>query len=246
MQLELWQWVLAVVAAMFIGLSKTAIGGLGMVSVVLFANFVFPEHAKASTGFVLPLLTCGDLVAVKAYRAHTQWKHLLRLFPWAGAGILLGWAAMGRIDNRQASLLIGGIVLGMVGLHLWRRRRGKEEPGMGHAFAAFIGVMAGFTTLVANAAGPLMAIYLLSMRLPKMEYMGTGAVFFFLINCFKVPFMMNLGLVTGESLGSNLLLAPAVFVGALVGRWLLPKINQRLFENLALWASALAGLKLLF
>ncbi|WP_324726139.1 sulfite exporter TauE/SafE family protein [Actomonas aquatica] len=244
---------MALTAAMFIGLSKTAIGGLGMVSVVLFANFVFPEAAKASSGFVLPLLICGDVVAVKSYRAHTQWQHLGRLFPWAGLGILGGWLAMGRIDNRQASLLIGGIVIVMVAIHLWRRRSkatakgpGGEEVEMGYAFAAFIGVMAGVTTLVANAAGPLMAIYLLSMRLPKMEFMGTGAVFFFLINCFKVPFMVNLELITWESAKGNLLLAPAVFVGALIGRKILPKIDQRLFENLALWASALAGMKLLF
>lgn len=244
MSLEPWQWVLAVTAAMFIGVSKTAIGGLGMVSVTLFANFVLP--AKEASGFVLPLLICGDLVAVKAYRAHTQWKHLVRLFPWTAGGVLLGWLAMGRIDDRQASLLIGGIVIVMVAIHLWRRRKGAEAAGLGFAFAAIIGVMAGFTTLVANAAGPLMAIYLLAMRLPKMEFMGTGAVFFFLINCFKVPFMVNLDLITTESFGGNLMLAPAVFAGALFGRWLLPKIDQRLFENLALWMSVVAGVKLMF
>ena len=244
MNLELWQWILAVTAAMFIGVSKTAIGGLGMVSVALFASFVL--EPKASSGFVLPLLICGDLVAVKAYRAHTQWKHLLRLFPWTALGILLGWLAMDRIDNDQASLLIGGIVIVMVAVHLWRRHRGIDEQGLGYGFAAFIGVMAGFTTLVANAAGPLMAIYLLAMRLPKMEFMGTGAVFFCLINLFKVPFMVNLDLISLESLKGNLILAPAVFLGAMVGRKILPMINQRLFENLALWMSVIAGLKLLF
>ena len=77
-----------------------------------------------------------------------------------------------------------------------------------------IGVLAGFTTLVANAAGPLMAIYLLAMRLPKMEFVGTGAVFFMLLNLFKVPFMVNLGLIDAQSFKLNLLLAPAVFIGA--------------------------------
>jgi uncharacterized membrane protein YfcA len=109
-----------------------------------------------------------------------------------------------------------------------------------------IGVLAGFTTLVANAAGPLMAIYLLAMRLPKFQFVGTSAVFFLLINSFKVPFMMDLGLINAESLLLNLWLAPLVIVGALAGRKLLIKIDQRLFENLALGLSALAGLKLLF
>lgn len=100
--------------------------------------------------------------------------------------------------------------------------------------------------MVANAAGPLMAIYLLAMRLPKMEFVGTGAVFFMLINLFKVPFMVNLGMINRDSFTLNLWLAPAVFLGAWVGRKILVKIDQRLFENLALALSAVAGVKLLF
>jgi uncharacterized membrane protein YfcA len=243
MTLEPWQWVMVGMSAMFIGVSKTAIGGLGMVSVAVFANLI---PAREASGFVLPLLICGDLVAVKSYRQHANWKHLVRLFPWTAGGVVLGWLALERIDDQQASWLIGLIVLAMVGLHLWRRRNGGEEAALGFAFAAVIGVLAGFTTLIANAAGPLMAIYLLASRLPKMEYMGTAAVFFFMINLFKVPFMVNLGLINLHSFTGNLVLVPLVFLGALIGRKLLPKIDQKLFENLALWLSAVAGIKLLF
>ena len=170
------------------------------------------------------------------------------LMPWTAAGVVIGYFAMGRIDDRQARTLIGAIILVMVAVQLWRRSRLKpgEIEEAGAWFAPTIGVLAGFTTLVANAAGPLMAIYLLAMRLPKMEYVGTGAVFFLLLNCFKVPFMVNLGLITGDSFGFNLMLAPAVFIGAMIGRRLLPLINQKLFENLALGLSAVAGVRLLF
>lgn len=243
MSLEPWQWVLAFSAAMFIGVSKTAVGGLGLMAVTVFANLL---PAKEASGFVLPMLIVADAVAVKSYRSHTQWSHLFRLFPWTAVGVVLGWIAMHFIDDREAKWLIGGIVLVMIALHLWRRYRGNEEQAMGTKFAVFIGIMAGFTTLVANAAGPLMAIYLLAMRLPKMEWMGTAAVFFFLINVFKVPFMIELGLINWQSVTGNLVLLPAVLLGAFLGRLLLKKINQRLFENLALWMSAVAGLKLLF
>jgi uncharacterized membrane protein YfcA len=67
-----------------------------------------------------------------------------------------------------------------------------------------------------------------------------------LLNLFKVPFMVYLGLITPASFSFNLLLAPAVFAGALLGRKLLAHINQKLFENLVLGLSAAAGLKLLF
>jgi uncharacterized membrane protein YfcA len=104
---------------------------------------------------------------------------------------------------------------------------------------------AGFITLVANAAGPLMAIYLIAMRLPKMEYVGTAAVFFMLLNLFKVPFMVDLGLITTQSFSFNLMLAPAVLLGALAGRWLLQHVNQNLFELLVLLLSAIGGILLI-
>ena len=244
MTFEPWQWAVAVGAALFVGVSKTGISGLGMLAVVLFA-MIMP--AKQATGTVLPLLCFGDIVAVASYRRHASWSHLRRLFPWAGAGVICGYFAMGRIDDRQSRLLIGGIVLVLVVLHASRRwRGGGHEAEHGAWFAPTLGVLSGFTTLVANAAGPLMAIYLLAMRLPKMEYVGTAAVFFMLLNWFKVPFMAHLGLINAESFKLNLLLAPAVLVGALVGKKILAKLNQKLFENLALGLSAAAGLRLLF
>jgi uncharacterized membrane protein YfcA len=272
MSLEPWQWVLAVIAALAIGLAKTGISGLGMLAVVIFANLMPAKHAS---GFVLPMLVFADVVAVLSYRQHTQWRHLWGLFPWTALGVVLGFFAMGRINDRQASVLIGIIVLALLVLHLIRRaranpkeavagkgsdgsrerERGVEgplagarsyEPEHGWWFAPAIGILAGFTTLVANAAGPLMVIYLLAMRLPKMEYMGTGAVFFLMMNLFKVPFMVNLGLVNFGSFRGNLMLLPAVIVGALVGRVILKRIDQKLFENLALGLSAVAGIRLLF
>jgi uncharacterized membrane protein YfcA len=242
--LEPWQWVLAVVGALLVGISKTGIAGLGMLFVVIFAQII---PAKQATGIVLPLLCFGDIVAVASYRQHTQWRFLWKLFPWTAAGVLIGYFTLGRIDDREAKLLIGWIILALLALHLIRRWRAKnEEPEHGWWFAPMIGVLAGFTTLVANAAGPLMAIYLLSMRLPKMEFVGTGAVFFLLLNLFKVPFMVHLGLINSASFSINLWLAPAVVIGALLGRKLLVGINQKLFENLALGLAAAAGLKLLF
>jgi hypothetical protein len=83
------------------------------------------------------------------------------------------------------------------------------------------------------------------MRLPKMQFVGTTAVYFMVLNLFKVPFMVNLGLITAPSFEFNLMLAPAVLLGALAGRWLLIRINQQLFENLVLALSAVAGILLI-
>ena len=243
MALEPWQWVLAVFAALIVGISKAGIGGLGMLAVVLFAQIM---PAKQATGMVLPLLCFGDLIGATVYWKHAKWHHIRRLFPWTAAGVLIGYFALDVINELQARLLIGGIIVGLVGMHLLRRRMAGHATEHGSWFAPTIGVLAGFTTLVANAAGPLMAVYMLAMRMPKMDFVGTGAVFFLLLNLFKVPFMVHLGLINASSFSLNLMLAPLVLGGAWFGRKLVLRIDQQTFENIALGLSLIAGVKLLW
>ncbi len=240
-------WVFAVLGAFMVGVSKAGITGLSILSIALFTH-VFPSSKQAS-GLVLPLLIFGDMVAVFSYRKHTQWHYLWRLFPWTALGVVIGYLTLGRISDHAARTLIGWIILSLAVLSFWRRyvtiANDDLDLKVHWSVGAIIGVTSGFITLVANAAGPLMAIYLVAMRLPKMEYVGTAAVFFMLLNLFKVPFMVDLGLITPQSFGFNLALAPAVLVGAFAGRWLLVHINQKLFEQLVLLLSAIGGVLLI-
>ena len=243
MNLEGTDWLVAVAAALIVGVAKAGIGGLGLLAAVLFTQIL---PAKAASGALLPLLCLGDLVGAALYRRHADWGHLGRLFPWTALGVLAGYFLLERLSDLEARRLVGGIVLGMVALHLIRRRREPGKDAFGAWFAPGVGVLAGITTLVANAAGPLMAIYFLAMRLPKLDFVGTAAVFFLVLNLFKVPFMGGLGLITPESLRLNLLLAPAVLAGAWGGRAVVARIDQRAFENVALALSVLAAVRLLF
>jgi uncharacterized membrane protein YfcA len=246
--LETWQWLAAAGGAFLIGLSKTGIVGIGIFSVGLFA-LVFP--ARESVGVVLPILVTADIVAVAVYRRHAIWSHLWRLFPWAALGIVLGYLAMGRIDDRQVARLIGAILMVISIWQIWRRRTAAHsitEPARvpeSRWFVASVGIAAGFATMVANAAGPIMILYLLAMRLPKMEFLGTGAWYFLILNVFKIPFSWDLGIVNPASFGLDLTLAPFAIGGALFGRRLLQHINQALFENLALLFTGAAAVRLL-
>jgi uncharacterized membrane protein YfcA len=246
MTLSLWQWCLLVCGAFVTGLSKTGIAGLGVLSVAFFANAL---PARASTGALLPLLLCADVFGVSFYRKHANWQHLWRLFPWVIAGILLGCLALDRIDNRQMQRLIGVILLAMAGLHVWRKRQGvpQEAPSPGHSrlTAPLTGLLAGFTTMVANAAGPIMSLYLLAIGLPKLVFVGTAAWFFMLVNAFKAPFSLRLGLINLDSLRMDAWLLLAMVPGALLGPVLLRRINQKAFEALVLLLTAAAALRLL-
>jgi len=240
------QWALAGLAAYMIGLSKSGLSGLGMVTVVLMA-VVMRGHEMASTGVVLPLLICGDLMAVRAFRAHVVWRHVLRILPPALVGVVIGYWIMQVISNVSFKPLIGWIVLVLTLLQVARQRFPGSFRQVPHhpAFAWFMGGGAGVTTMMANAAGPIMSLYLLAVELPKMQLVGTAAWYFLLVNLMKVPFSVNLGLIHPQSLLFNAILVPLVAIGILSGRWVIHRINQRLFEQLLLWFAAVSAIYLI-
>lgn len=244
MHFDPWQWTLLAVAAVFFGFSKTGIPGISILSVGILANLML---AKQATGVVLPMLIFADVFAFFVYRKNLDWRRVGRLLPWAVGGVVLGWVALGRIDDRQTARLVGGILLFMLGMSLWRRWKNPDEVAT-HApvwFGPAMGLFAGLTTMIANAAGPVMTLYLLAMRLPKLEFLGTGAAFFLVINWIKVPFAVQLGIINSASLTLNLWLLPAVALGALLGKPVVERVNQRVFENLALVLAAAATVRLL-
>ncbi len=246
MNLTVWQWSLLALAAFFTGLSKTGIAGLGVLSVALFANAL---PARESTGALLPLLLCADLFGIAFFRKHASWPHLWKLFPWVVVGVVTGYLALNRINSVQMARLIGGILLAMVAVHYWRQTQSDQLAAhLPHTwwFAAITGMLAGFTTMTANAAGPVMILYLLAVGLPKLAFIGTGAWFFMLVNAFKVPFSVNLGLITTHSLIMDAALLIPMIPGALLGPKILNHLNQDVFERMVLVLTVLASIRLLF
>jgi hypothetical protein len=237
------QWVLSALAAIGIGMAKAGFGGLGMLAILVMARVLPPRE---STGAILPMLILADVFAVHTYRQHARGSLVLRMLPPALAGIVCGWWLMPHIPAQKFGQLIGWLTIALIVLVLVQKFGPRlmnlcvEHPGIAWPF----GWLAGSTTMLANAAGPVMTIYLLACRLPKFEFVGTAAWFFFVVNLLKVPFSASLGLINGASLALNLLLAPAVIAGVFAGRWLLGKINQAVFEWLMIVFSLLGALRL--
>lgn len=244
-----WQWALMALAAFLSGVGKTGIAGLGILAVAMFAS-VLP--ARESVGTMLVLLLAGDVVAVWSYRRDAEWRYLWRIFPWAGAGVLIGAFAMGQIDDLQIRRLIGAVLIGLIVLYMARQwltrnvpKSDGEQPAMAPWLVGATGILAGFTTMVANASGPVMILYLLALRLPKFVFMGTTAWFFLILNSFKVPFNIALDMITWNSLLTSVWLIPFSVVGALWGRWVLKVVDQQRFEQLALLLTLVATVRLM-
>lgn len=239
-------WILLAVAASLIGFAKTAVGGVASLAIAVFA-VVLP--ARESTGAVLTLLLVGDLVAVRLYRHHADWAMLFRLLPSVLPGLALGAWFVAAADQSLMRTCIGAALLAMALLQLWSRRRAdrpERPPGRVHALggraAPFaVGVVAGFATMTANAAGPVMTMYLLMAGLPVLGLLGTGAWFFLLVNLAKVPFSAGLELINGATLLLDLALVPPLLVGAAVGARVAKKIPRRSFETITLVLTATAA-----
>ena len=242
--MSIGEWILAVVAALGVGIGKAGLSGMGMFHVLVFA-FLF--GARASTGVVLPLLLVGDVAAVRTFHQHARWDYVRRMLPPACLGVVLAAWFMRDLDETLYRPVIGWVTLILSILQFVRMYRPDWFGNVPHArwFAWTMGILAGAATMLANAAGPVFAIYLMAVGLPKMEFVGTSAWFFFIINIFKIPFSLGLGLIHGQTLMLNLILSPVIVAGVFGGRWIVHHIPQRAFDVFLLAFAALAGLRLI-
>ncbi|MFV1994292.1 MAG: sulfite exporter TauE/SafE family protein [Verrucomicrobiales bacterium] len=238
-------YALALFGAFCLGFSKTGFPGLAIVNVLLIAELF---GAKRSVGIILPLLVVCDLVVYPLFRRHASWRAVLPLIPPAMLGVVAGYFALDTIDDATARRTIGSIILVMLIFQLLRAHRREFLAHLpdSKTFLWGSGLTIGVSTMMANAAGPVYSIYALIHRMPKNEFLGIGARFFLFINLFKIPFNANLGIINPQSLRLDLALLPGIFAGIFLGRRLIEKVPQNLFEILLYGFSVLAGVRLLF
>jgi uncharacterized membrane protein YfcA len=236
-----FQWVLSGLSAFTVGLSKTGLPGLGLVFVPMMA---IAFGAKVSTGVLLPILNMGDLFAVSYYRRSADVPKLFSLLPWALAGLAAGVTVGQSMPDREFKLMLGIVVLVLLALMIWQEFRKSDTVPSGWWFPAVAGFAAGFTTMVGNAAGPVMSLYLLAMRLPKNAYIGTSAWFFLILNLIKVPlqivFWHN---ISWASFAIDVCVLPAIALGAWLGVKITGKIPEKAFKILVM---AMTGVSAVF
>ena len=209
--LTLTQWLVLGGCGLLIGCAKAGIAGTGLMIVPIMA-YVF--GGKPSTGLVLPMLIIADILAVSYYHRHAAWKHILRLIPWAAGGVLVGVLVGGQVSDILFKQIMAALIFLGIAIMIWRDVRKTITVPKGRLFAPAAGSVGGFSTMMGNAAGPIMSLYLLAMRLPKLNFIGTAAWFFFLVNCFKVPFhVIYWKTIRWETLALNLTMTPAIIAG---------------------------------
>jgi hypothetical protein len=239
-----WILLLALFGAVCIGLSKAGLAGTATLNVVLMAKIF---GAKPSVGIVLPMLIVADFLGYLLNRKGGSWRQILPMIPPAIAGVVLGWWLLDRIDNSVARVTIGWIILALLGFNLVLRAKRAEllELTRHRTFSWGMGFLSGTVTMLANAAGPVMTVFLLSQRLAKREHLGVFCRFFLFINLFKLPFSKSAGIITAPSLWTNLVLLPGVLLGIALGWQILKRIQQDAFEGVLAWLTGFAAVWLI-
>lgn len=242
-QLGYTEFLMLLSVALLIGMAKTGIHGAGLAAVPLLA-LIF--GGKQSTGIMLPILCIADLFAVFYYHRHAKWFHLVRLFPWAAIGVVAGTVVGDKIDDDAFRSIMGIIILISLVMMVWLPGASEKQVPKSYWLAAVLGISSGFTTMVGNLAGSVMALYLLTMRLPKNEFIGTAAWFFMIVNLFKIPFHVFVwNTITLDSFMLNLLTIPAIALGALAGVAVVKIIPELYYRWFIIATTALASVLML-
>lgn len=222
-------WGLLFLSAMLIGMSKTGIQGISLLAVPLMA---MTFGAKASTGLILPILCCADLMAVLYYRRIADWKYVLKPLPAALVGFALAIWVDRLVPASQFKHLMGVCLLLVLLVMFWNDWKGKENSlSSAWWYGPLFGLLGGFTTMIGNAAGPVMDVYLLSLKMPKYSFVGTNAWFFLVINYLKIPLQVfawhN---ISPTSLALDACTIPFVLIGAVIGISLVKKLPEKGFR----------------
>ena len=238
------QLTILCIAAVLIGINKTAIPGLGVLPVVMLTMYF---ETRMSTGIQLGMLALADLIAVAYYRKKADWRILLHLLPWALLGLAVGSGILRLIPENGVVMkrVIGGIVLALMIVSFIRKRIAPENIPSGTGWSAFYGILLGSTTQLANAAGPISSIYFLAMKLPKEKYLGCCAWFFLMLNWIKLPIFAWEGRVTLASVKLDLCMIPFILLGGFLGIVLLRKMPQKIFETVIQILVVVAAIRLL-
>ena len=237
-------WGVLFLSALLIGMSKAGIQGISLLAVPMMA---VTFGAKPSTGLILPILCVADLIAVLYYRRVAEWRCVLKLLPSALAGFVAALFVDKLVPPEEFKHLMGACLLIVLAIMFWSDWKGKSRALSARWwYAPLFGLMGGFTTMIGNAAGPVMAVYLLSVKMPKYNFAGTNAWFFLVVNYLKIPVQVFAwDNITPSSLLLDACTVPFILIGGMLGFAFVKKLPEKGFRYFTTAVTCLSVLMLL-
>lgn len=244
--LEPLAWMVLALAALCVGIGKTALPGIVTFAVALCAAVI---PARESTAVLLLTLLVGDLIAIRMYIRTVDWGILACLVPSVLCGVVVGAFFLFVATDSVLRISIGVtlLILTALTLVLMKRHSAKrlEEFFARKSVRSLYGALGGFTTMTANSGGPVMNLYFVASGFDVHRFLGTQAWFFFAVNVLKLPFSIGIGLVNTRVITIAVLLSPLVIGGAIIGRTIVRRIPQKIFNALIIGLTVVSASYLL-
>jgi len=236
-------WLLAVIAAMFVGLSK---GGLPMAAAVSVPILALQISPVAAAGLLLPVYIVSDMFGLWAYRKEFNGRVLAIICSAATVGIGVGWATAARVEERWVTLIVGLIGLAFVANRVIQHRKVSEAQPARLVPGLFWGTIAGFTSFVSHAGGPPYQVYTIPLKMKRTVYAGTATIAFAYINAVKLIPYFFLGQITLESLKIAAVLAIPAAAAVFLGVWLVKVVSEQRYYALIFSMLFVLSLKLVW
>ena len=240
---DFWFWLLAGLAALFVGGSKGGLPLVGILGVPIMALQISPIVAA---GLLLPIYIISDMYGLWIYWKSYDARNIAILVPAAAIGIGVGWATASITNEAVVTLLVGIIGLAYCIDAIVKARRKLPPRPADVPRGLFWGSLTGFTSFVSHSGAPPYQMFVLPQRLEKMVYAGTSTITFAIINLLKLPPYWFLGQVNVGSLRIAVILAPIAIIGAFVGYRLTKIIPEKAFYRFVEVALFLVSLKLIY
>ena len=244
MQYDLLFWLLAVLAAIFVGLGK---GGLPVVAVlgVPTLSLVMPTIAAAS--LLLPVYIVSDIFALYAYRRDYEKEVLKISFVGMTIGVIIGWGTAHLLIEWVVTFLIGLMGAGFASTLLWKRNKsGPPIQSLSYKKGYFWCTIAGFTSFISHNGGPPWQIFTLPLSLPKTVFVGTSVIAFSYCNAIKLIPYYFLGQIGIQSLKPAVFLMIPACIAVCIGVLIIKRIPEKLFFKIIAYALLIISIKLIW
>lgn len=235
-------YLAALPAVILLGLAKGGFAGVGTLAMPLMALVVSPVRGAS---IILPVLIAQDVISLWFYRHTFDRRNLKILLPGACIGIAAGYLFAASVDDAAIELMVGLIAAGFGFHRLTKHAARANAPTMAHpAFGVFWGAVSGFVSMIANAGAPPFQVYVVPQQLPRDIFVGTGVVFFAVINWIKAPAFFALNLFTAQNLATSAVLIPLALLSTWAGVWLVRRVSTDRFYRIIYLVMIAVGVKL--
>ena len=228
---ETYHWLIPFLLLVICGLVQGLAGfGAGLLAVATL-SLIWDFQQVVAVGNVFGLLLAVGILW--AHRDHVQKSILSPLVVTTVIGVPIGLTLLTGVSKSTMSLLLGSVLTGYAIWSLVTIKRATHHK-INEKWGYLAGLLGGMLCAAFNTAGPPVLIFASERGWPKEQYKSSLQAYFLLTGGLTTMGLAAKGIINAETLQWNLILAPAVIIGAVSGHFLGKLFAPEVFKKMVL------------